>query len=185
MDTDRADFEGNPGFLDLPPLANAPEEGAPPPDPAPPAVEGGEEERPPMFPPEVNQEIQGLLFLGYLSSGFNLLGHRFEIRTLKAGEELAIGQIVQEYEGRLGTSKAYGIATVAACLVTVDGHPLTSPLGPNDVLGSIRQNFEYIGHNWYYPVVEMIYEEYSLLMLKQHAAYVALQGKSEAGRQKS
>lgn len=182
-DTERSDFEGNPGFLDLPPLANAPELGAP--EPEQPKQVADETPPEPVFPPEVADAVEGLLFLGHLTSGFDLMGHRFEIRTLKAGEELAIGQIVQEYEGRLGSTKAYAIAIAAACISSVDGRPLTAPLGPSGVTDAIRRDFDYIARSWYYPVVEMVYDHYSALVLQQNAAFTALQGKSEAGRRKS
>jgi hypothetical protein len=134
------------------------------------------------FPDEVEQDVTGLMFLGSLSESFELLGHRFTIKTLRAGEELMCAQIVKEYEDTLAQGKAFAIAQVAASIVTVDGRELVKSLGPEDTLMTLRQKFDFIRTRWYWPVIEMIYGHYSGLVVRQAIAYEAYEGKSSASR---
>ena len=131
-----------------------------------------------LFPKEIEHEVEGLLYLGALSTVETIWGHTFEIHTLKAGEELVRDQIVSEYEGMLGQSKALGLATVAAAVKAIDGTPLARPLSPakNDLISAIRSNFSLFG-NYYLPVIEKIYEAYEELEVKQARAFKALEGK--------
>jgi hypothetical protein len=153
-----------------------------PPDLPQPEVE--EPPRPPEFPPGIEEDVNGLMMLGHLTDSFDFLGHSFAIRTLKSGEELAVSSVVKQYEGTLGEGKSYVLGTVAAAITTVDGQPLTRPLGPNapEILQAIQQNFAYIGRTWVWPIVEFVYNRYSLLILRQNDAFEQMQGKSEANR---
>ena len=130
------------------------------------------------FEGDVERDIDGLLYLGALSATVNIWGHRFEIHTLRAGEELARDQIVNEYDGMFGQSRALGLATAAAAVKSVDGTALQRPLAPgkSDVISAIRANFVTFS-NYYFPVIERIYDEYELLELRQARAFRALEGK--------
>ena len=130
------------------------------------------------FSPEIEREVEGLLYLGALSATVTIWGHTFEIHTLRAGEELARDQIVNEYEGIFGQSRALGLATAAAAVKAVDNTPLQRPLksGKSDTISSIRANFA-IFSEYYFPVIEQIYEEYEKLEVKQARAFKALEGK--------
>lgn len=134
------------------------------------------------FPPEIAQELQGLMFLGHLDRRVELLGHVFVMRTLKAGEELACTLVVKEFEESLGQAKALAMAFVGASLVSVDGKKMVQPLGPDQTLSVIRQRFEYVRDNWFWPVISMLYTEYSQLTIKQAEVYEALAGNSNASR---
>lgn len=168
------DFEGDTdlgGFaIDQSPL----------PDPDPVPDEGQIDE----FDPRVAEDVEGLLFLGALSSEFELFGHQFVMRTLRVGEELAVAQVVKQYEGTLAQGKAYAIANVAASIVTVDGRPLVESLGPDqeETLTTINRKFAYVRSKWYFPVVELLYQEFSQLRLRQAAALEEFAGKLQAGR---
>jgi hypothetical protein len=133
------------------------------------------------FPPEVAQDVIGLMHLGHLTGRFEVMGHVFVLRTLKLGEELAVGQVVDEFAGTVVQGQAFAAALVAASLMTVDGRPVLAPLGP-DQEATIRDKFEYITQRWYTDTVLEIYEAYKTLQVRQRRAYEAIQGKSKAGR---
>jgi len=130
------------------------------------------------FPAEIERDVEGLLYLGALSTEVNIWGHRFEIHTLRAGEELARDQIVNEYDGVFGQARALGLATAAAAVKSVDGTPLQRPLAPgkSDIISAIRANFTTFS-DYYFPVIERIYDEYEKLELRQARAFRALEGK--------
>ena len=81
--------------------------------------------------------------MGRLQKKFDVLGHDFVLKTLTVGEELAIGQVVNEYAGTIGQGKAFQTAVIAAAIVTVDGRELVAPLGPNTQAG-LQDRFDYI-----------------------------------------
>ena len=130
------------------------------------------------FPAEVDNEIEGLLYLGALSTVADVWGHKFEIHTLRAGEELARDQIISEYDGMLGQAKALGLATAAASVKAIDGSPLQRPLSPNksEIISAIRANFNTFS-SYYFPVIERLYEEYEKLEVRQARAFRRLEGK--------
>lgn len=129
------------------------------------------------FPPEVAEEVIGLLYLGQLTSDVHWAGHNFTLRTLKTGEELAVALLLKDFTDNIGMAKAYATATVAAALESVDGRPLIGALGP-DVRVSIGDKHQYLSENWYWPVIEFLYNEYLKLLERQIAAFQAFEGKS-------
>lgn len=136
------------------------------------------------FAPEVAQDVIGLIHLGHLTGRFEVMGHVFVLRTLKLGEELAVGQVVDEYAGTIVQGQAFAAALVAASLMTVDGRPVLAPLGP-DQEATIRDKFEYITQKWYTDTVLEIYAQYKTLQQRQSKAYEAIQSKSKASRTSS
>ena len=136
------------------------------------------------FSPEIAQEVTGLLHLGRLTGRFEVLGHTFVLQTLKVGEELAVGQMVNDYAQTVVQGQAFAAALVAASLVSVDGRPILQQLGP-DQEASIRDKFEYITTRWYSDTVLEIYAAYKELQARQVRAYEAVQGKSKASRDTS
>lgn len=134
------------------------------------------------FDPRHANDVEGLLFLGYLTDEFELFGHTFIIRTLRRGERLACALVVKEWEETLGIGDALETAYVSASLMSVDGRALTAPLGPSEnPIVRIRSNFGQVS-KWYDYVVESIYQRYSALLVRQHAAFTELEGKSTASR---
>jgi len=128
------------------------------------------------FPPEVKQDVDGLMWLGYLTDSFDLYGHSFVIRTLTRGERLAITQITKEYEETLGMADAYQTAIVAASLMSIDGKPLVDLHKGSNPLHRIKENFELV-QKWYDPVIESLYERISQLMVRQQIAFTELRSK--------
>lgn len=128
------------------------------------------------FPAESSEAIHGLLSLGHLSKDVSYAGHQFAMRTLRSGEEIAVGQVTKDYADTVGYAKAYAIAIVAASLDMVDHAPMFQALGP-DMKLPIQQKFGTIAQ-WFWPVVEHLYNEYLTLLEAQIAAFEALQVKS-------
>jgi len=174
QDIPLVDFEGDTFIPGGAPASDL--EGPEVPEPEPTSEDDAE------FPSEVEEDVTGLMFLGALSSSFDLFGHHFTLKTLRAGEELICAQIVKEYEGTLAQGKAYAIAQVAAALVTVDGRPIVKSLGPDDGLANMRQKFDFVRTRWYWPVIDMLYAHFSNLMMRQASAFEAYEGKSNASR---
>lgn len=128
------------------------------------------------FSPESAQDVNGLLVLGALTHAVAYGGHNFVLRTLRAGEEIAVTLVTKEYADTLGYAKAYAIATVSAALELVDYMPMYEALGP-DMSTPIRQKFTTVSQ-WYWPVVEKLYNEYLVLLERQINAFEELQVKS-------
>ena len=136
------------------------------------------------FDAKIHNDIEGLLYLGYLTSDIEVFGHRFTIKTLRRGERLACGLLVKEYEDTISMGDALESVYVAACIVALDGRPLSAALSPDeerDPMQRIRANFERVV-KWYDPVVEAIYYEFSNLLLRQAQAFGELELKSTASR---
>lgn len=183
--SERPDFEADPdltagvGFFNTP----APEPGGEWEDPTAPRPEDAD-----SFKPEIAEAVSGLMWLGYLTDSFSLWGHEFTIKTLRSGEELCVTQLINQFKETLGLDRAFTIAYVAASLVTVDGETFVSQLGEGHIhrLAQIRQAFDKISNTetgWYYPLVEAIYQRYSVLSFKQASAFAAVELKSAASRQ--
>jgi hypothetical protein len=131
---------------------------------------GGEEEEAPEedlpeFDPKHRQEFEGLLYLGRLQETFRLWGHTFVIKTLTTEEVAEIGLIIKPYRDSAGYNAVYQSATVAACVVTVDGKPLpqTIEIDTKDELRNVR--FPYVLRNWMPPVREAVWNRYFNLEL--------------------
>jgi len=135
------------------------------------------------FDPRHSNDVEGLLFLGKLTHNAEIFGHSFILKTLTRGERLATSLIVKEYEGTLGEADALQTATVAASILTVDGRPPSFALTPeeNSPLARIRANFAVVT-TYYDPIIETLWAEYGNLLIRQVAAFQAMQGKSTASR---
>lgn len=130
------------------------------------------------FDPRVYNDIEGLLYLGKLTSNVTIYGHAFVLKTLTRGERLAVTLVTKEYEDTLGEADALQTALVAASIITVDGRPLYLPLSPEDdgkALDRVRIHFEHIC-KWYDPLLEALYAEIGLLLLRQANAFAKFQG---------
>ncbi len=125
--------------------------------------QGEPEEVLPEFDPRVRQDFEGLLYLGYLTSDFEWMGHRFLIRTLRVGEVLEIGLLHREYVGTITDIKAYQAALVASCVLQVDGRQLPFPLTMENEDTLLRNRFQYVLDKWFPPTLDAVYEHYLLL----------------------
>lgn len=105
-----------------------------------------------------------LIHVGHLERSFDWLDRKFVVRTLKVDEEVLIGQITKPYNDTFTQEKAAMAATVAACLVSIDGkQPFPQPLEKISNLDFIRRKFQIILQNWHFPVVRKICEQYLIL----------------------
>lgn len=124
--------------------------------------EGGEqpEESLPEFDPRFKEEFRGLIYVGALTDTFTWLGHTFVIRTLTTGELAEVALAVKVYDGSDAVLKVYQAAVVAACVISVDGQPMPTPL-TNDVNDTAFNNaFRYVMRSWFPPVLDVIYQRY-------------------------
>jgi hypothetical protein len=133
--------------------------------------------------PHVSQDIEGLMFLGRLTSSFVLYGHSFSLQTLTRGEKLAITQYVKDYEDTIGLTDALQTGFLALALTEVDGRPISIPLSPDqdNPLVRLHRNFPVVSR-MYDQVLEALYAEYSKLLIRQAQAFQVLEGKSQASR---
>mgnify|MGYP006328321921 CR=1 FL=1 len=125
------------------------------------------------FPDEFKKPFEGLLYIGKLSDTFDWLGHRFVIRTLVTDEVLEVGLVSSRYTGSAGESWAYMTATVAACLVTIDGQPLPFPIIDTGA-SQVEQRFNWVRQRMYQPAIEKIYERFLVLQTKVDSVIEAM-----------
>jgi hypothetical protein len=125
----------------------------------------------PGFDERYSEDLDGLMYLGRLTHEFEWLGHRFVIRTLSANDNLAIAQLIKEYSGTVGESRAYVIATVALAIDTVDGIPLPTPIKvEQDAIAWARQRFRYVASRWFQYTIDLVHNEH--LVLERRARVV-------------
>ncbi len=125
------------------------------------------EEELPEFDPKFREDFDGLLFIGKLTDEFTWLGHKFVIRTLVTDEILEVGLIHKKYAESLADVKAYQAAIVAACVVTVDGRPLSVPITNELDDTELLNKFFYVKRSWFPPVLDVLYDKY--LSLEERA----------------
>lgn len=129
------------------------------------------------FDSRIGQDLEGLLYLGRLTSDCEIYGHTFTLRTLTRGERLAAALFVQEYESTLGLADALQTAYLALAIEVVDNRPLSIPLEQRESTeAKLSRNFTII-RNWYDPVLEALYAEYQKLILREVDAFRELEGK--------
>lgn len=128
------------------------------------------------IPPHMVSQIQELLQLGELHDEFDYLGHSFHIRTMRIGEELAaLAQTKAFTDVPLAQGRAYATAMVAGALVSVDGQPVVSNLGPNERANAALK-FNKVS-KWYFYVIDYIYKKYTDLEKKQADTLSELQAR--------
>lgn len=130
------------------------------------------------FPPEIRKDVDGLIHLGSLQSQFEFCGHNFTIRTLRAAEEIAAGQAVQEYRGGLKEAEAYAAAQAGLALVFVDGDDSFCPQAGPDQQAFATARFNYITTKWYWPTIEFVYKKLLALNARQILAFQEIQNLS-------
>jgi hypothetical protein len=119
------------------------------------------------FPPESQEAVDGLIYLGELSKEFEFCGHTFGLRTLRAQEEMAAAKAIESFRGTLREPQAFVSAQVGLALTSVDGAEDFCPqAGPNQTAFATAR-FNYISQNWYWPTIEFLYTCYAELLQKQ------------------
>lgn len=140
------------------------------------------EENEDRFPDKVNEDVNGLLWLGYLEDTVEFCGHEFVIRTLRLEDELLASLVSKDYVDTLGQAKAWIAAQVGLALVSVDGdEDFCPPAGPNKKEFA-RGRFQYISSNWFEPTVNYIYGQYGNLVQRQAEALEAMENLSQESR---
>lgn len=132
-----------------------------------------------QFPDRVQEDVEGLIWLGYLEEAFDFCGHNFVIRTLRGEEELLAAAVTKEYVETLGQSRAWVWAVISLSLVSVDGdEAFCPPIGP-DRQAYARARFAYVTQNWYWPVAAAIFQRYTALQERQTEAVEAVEDLSQ------
>lgn len=119
------------------------------------------------FPEEVIEDVDGLLWLGYLDAEVEFCGHDFVIRTLRLEEEMLASLMTKEYSNSMAETKAFITAQVALALVSVDGDEDFCPAAGPNKKDYARARFNYVASNWYEPTVAFIYTKYAELLERQ------------------
>ncbi len=128
-----------------------------------------------VFPEQVQKDVEGLMWLGFLEETFTFCGHRFTIRTLKGEDDLIAGLLAKHYEGTLAQAKSWAWANVTMALVSIDGDSnFCPPIGP-DPEDHARGKFAYLVKAWYWPTCEYVYEQLGSLVRRQRDAIQAVQ----------
>ena len=109
------------------------------------------------FPDEYMEDLRGLLFLGDLREEVEYGSHTFELRTLREGEILRIGQLTKDYQGTDAELNARRLFTVAAAIESVDGLPLATSYKPEYDLIYEKANTV---KQWYPSVIAFLYGKY-------------------------
>lgn len=134
------------------------------------------------FDERIGQDVEGLLWLGRLTSDVEIFGHSFTLRTLTRGERLACALFVHDYEDTLGLADALQTAYLSLAIELVDGRPLSIPLEQRESTEArLSRNFAIV-QRWYDPVLEALFAEYNLLIVREAEAFRELEGKSPASR---
>jgi len=135
------------------------------------------------FDTMAEQDVVGLIFLGFLQRSCDVLGHSFVLRTLTGAEDLAVAQIIDEQPGLASSGKALMYAQVAAALLIVDGKEMAAPLNDSfeQTVATIRKRIAYI-LQWHPTVVDRLFNEYQELQVRVSDAFKDYEGKLTAGR---
>lgn len=127
------------------------------------------------FPEDARQDVDGLIWLGYLEDSISFCGHDFVIRTLRGDEELLAGLVMKDYVETLGQAKAHVWATIALSLTAVDGAADFCPQATPNKKDYARARFNWVTGNWYWPTALFIYNRYTALLQRQQEALEALE----------
>jgi hypothetical protein len=134
-----------------------------------------EQEKGPFdFPLEVQEDIDGLRYLGYLTSEVEFCGHAVTLKTLNADEEIAAALACKSAKGSAKEVEAFMKAMVGMALTNVDGEEnFCPPTGPN-LEEFAKARYRYTG-KWYQPTVDYFYVQYVKLVERQVDAIRAFQ----------
>lgn len=135
---------------------------------------------PDVVPQVSTGDLRDLVEIGHLTSSEQVFGHEFVLRTILPVEEFVAASIISKWGGTLAETKAFQAAYLAASIVSVDGRPMTRPLGPSvqEVGAAQLKNFNYIITKWHWPIIDRIYDAFAGLVLRQNDALEELEGKS-------
>jgi hypothetical protein len=128
------------------------------------------------MPQQTVGNLNQLLQLGELNDEFEFLGHQFNIRTMRIGEELAALAVIKGYQDvPLAQGRAYATAMVAGALVSIDGSPIAAKLSPGD-RSTAAVKFTKVAKLHYY-VIDYLYKRYTDLEKEQARVLDELQAR--------
>lgn len=127
------------------------------------------------FPPEVQADVEGLMWLGHLEEQYDFCGHQFVLRTLKGGEELQASLVCKEFNETLGQARAWAWATLSQSLEAIDGDREWCPPLTHNELQNARGRFNYLIKKWYWPTAAHLYARYNELVERQAVAVQAME----------
>jgi len=134
------------------------------------------------FPDEVNEDVDGLIWLGYLEDVIDYCGHEFVIRTLRSEEQLLASLVTKEYTDTLGQAKAWVAAHVGLALVSIDGDEDFCPKASFNKKDFARARFQYVTGKWFEPTINRIYNAYSDLLERQAIVLEEMENLSQESR---
>jgi hypothetical protein len=139
-----------------------------------------------LFPPEIQDAVTGLTYLGQLTEDVTFCGHTFGIRTLRPQHHMAIAQVLQPYRNTVQEIDVFRNLHVAMALTHVDNNQNFCPaIGP-DLEGLVSGRLNFVSHHetgWYPPTLEFLWQRYVLLEAKATAAIKALDHLSQGSQQ--
>ena len=134
------------------------------------------------FPEEVNDDVDGLIWLGYLEDVVDYCGHEFVIRTLRSEEQLLASLVTKEYTDTLGQAKAWIAAHVGLALVSIDGDEEFCPKASFSKKDFARARFQYVTGKWFEPTINRLYNAYSDLLERQAVVLEEMENLSQESR---
>lgn len=130
----------------------------------------------PLFDEKHKEPFTGLLYLGALTKSVEWVGHTIVVRTLTTDDELAIGQVTQQWMGTNAVDRAYVTAVAAMALVSLDGKEPPIPVGPTDApYAWAYGRFNWLKANAYRPTIDKIFNEYLTLEAKSEEVVRSLE----------
>ena len=128
---------------------------------------------------EVTDDVRSLITVGYVEQTYHFGGHSFLLATPKHAAEIAVMQIISEYDGAMAQGKALQAAQIAAALKLVDGRELYVPLAKDESPAIyVRKQFHEISNNWHEPLIEVVHDFWRDLKMRQAEAVADLTSKS-------
>lgn len=127
------------------------------------------------FPPEVREDVEGLMWLGHLEKEFQFCGHTFTLKTLKGDEELLASLVCKEFNETLGQARAWIWALLGQSITSIDGDTEFCPEISTNRLENARAKFSYLSGNWYWPTAAFLNARYNELIERQTTAIEAME----------
>jgi hypothetical protein len=132
------------------------------------------EQGPYGFPPEVEEEVEGLRHLGYMTDEVEFCGHEVTLKTLNADEEIAAAVASKDARGTVKEVEAWMRAVVGLALTSVDGDSDFCPPSGGNLVEFAKQRYRYTGR-WFSPTIEYFYSRYATLIKEQVGSVRAFQ----------
>lgn len=131
-------------------------------------------DKPVEFDPRHRQDFIGLTFIGALKKRFVWAGHEFVIRTLGTNDVIEAAMLQKPYLGSMAEIKAYQAACVAACLLSVDGQPMPTPITDEVTDTRLATRFQYVLDHYQPILIDVIYGELMKLEAKVNEVLIAM-----------